>query len=233
MSIPAIDTVTKTAIVGHSWTENMIRKAIKKFPKTDVRYWREKVAFQTPASRTLSVQIQHAGKRAWIGLGTANRDQAAFEARKLYEELRANGWKATLAKRRGLDADKKVNVTVGEFLATVRQQSMLYPKTVENYAQALRKIAGDIAGKQHDRDAIKLRILTADKIESWRDAFIRRISVNPVKEKSARGVSEQFHLPRALPLRQGSCLPRHRTMVELPEPLPFAGVKIETVRVPL
>jgi integrase-like protein len=229
MSIPSIYSVTKTAIVDHSWTENMIRKTIKKFPKTDVRYWREKVAFQTPASRTLSVQIQHAGKRAWIGLGTANRDQAAFEARKLYEELRANGWQATFARRRGADPQKKVNVTVGEFLAAVRQESMLYPKTIESYAQALRKIAGDIAGKQDGRDAIRLRVLTAEKVESWRDAFIRRIGVNPVKEKSAR-VSANSFISRARALFGKEVVSRVRDLVELPEPLPFAGVKIERVR---
>ena len=29
------------------------------YPKTDIRYWRNKVVFQTPASRTYSVQLQH------------------------------------------------------------------------------------------------------------------------------------------------------------------------------
>ena len=124
--------------------KNVIRKTIKQFPKTDVRYWREKVAFQTPASRTLSIQIQHAGNRAWIALGTANRDQAAFQARKLYEELRANGWEETMRRRKGIPAEKKVNITIGEFISAVRQESMIYPKTIESYAQALRKIAGDI-----------------------------------------------------------------------------------------
>ena len=136
--------------LGQSWTKNLIRKMIKQFPKTDVRYWREKVAFQTPASRTLSVQIQHAGNRAWIGLGTANRDQAAFQARKLYEELRANGWEETMRRRKGIPAEKKVNITIGEFIAAVRQESMIYPKTIESYAQALRKIAGDIIEKESD-----------------------------------------------------------------------------------
>ena len=69
----------------------MIKKVIK-FPKTDVRYWEGKVAFQTPASRTYSVQLQHAKHRSWINLGTPNKAQAAVEARKLYQELRANGW---------------------------------------------------------------------------------------------------------------------------------------------
>ena len=230
----------------------MIRKMIKQFPKTDVRYWREKVAFQTPASRTLSIQIQHAGNRAWIGLGTANRDQAAFQARKLSEELRANGWEETMRRRKGIPAEKKVNITIGEFIAAVRQESMIYPKTIESYAQALRKIAGDItayyqvseiavanvAGKKLSRstwrtkvDAIKLRTLTPEKIEAWRDSFIRRKAINPVAEKSAR-VSANSFISRARGLFGQEVLIRIKDLVELPETLPFAGVKVERVRVP-
>ena len=69
-------------------------------------YWEQKVAFQTPASRTYSVQIQHANRRAWIGLHTASKAEAAFEARKLYVELKANGWEETLRRRRKPDAPK-------------------------------------------------------------------------------------------------------------------------------
>ena len=36
-----------------------------------------------------------------IGLGTANRAQAAFEARQLYVALKANGWDETMRRRRG------------------------------------------------------------------------------------------------------------------------------------
>jgi integrase-like protein len=230
----------------------VIRKTIKQFPKTDVRYWREKVAFQTPASRTLSIQIQHAGNRAWIGLGTANRDQAAFQARKLYEELRANGWEETMRRRKGIPAEKKVNITIGEFISAVRQESMIYPKTIESYAQALRKIAGDIteyyrvsekrvanvAGKKLPRstwrtkvDAIKLRTLTPEKIEAWRDSFIRRKAINPVAEKSAR-ISANSFISRARALFGQEVVVRIKDLVELPEMLPFAGVKVERVRVP-
>ena len=230
MQSTSIDGMTNAAIMGQSWTKKVIRKTIEPFSKTDVRYWREKVAFQTPASRTLSIQIQHAGRRAWIGLGTPNRDQAAFEARKLYEELRANGWDATLARRRPAKVEKKVNVTIGEFIAVVRQGSMIYPKTIESYASALRKIAGDITEK-HDRNAIKLRTLTAEKIEAWRDDFIRRNAVNPVAEKSAR-VSANSFISRARALFGKDVVSRLRDLVELPDPLPFHGVKVEKVRVP-
>ena len=59
-------------MTAHFGTKKVIKKVIK-FPKTDIRYWEGKVAFQTPASRTYSVQIQHSKQRAWINLGTANK----------------------------------------------------------------------------------------------------------------------------------------------------------------
>jgi integrase len=200
------------------------------WPKSDIRYWEGKVAFQTPQARTYSVQIQHAKRRAWINLHTANKEQAAILARKFYEDLRANGWEAAHARRRPADgSEKKVNVTVGEYIEAVTAKSLLYPKTVESYAQALRKIAGDITG-QANRDSIKLRSLTPEKIEAWRIEFIRKGSTDPLKEKSAK-VSANSLILRARSLFGVNVLARVSDSVELPEPLPFAGVKTEKMRV--
>jgi len=185
------------------------RKTIKQksFPKNDVRYWEKKVAFQTPASRTYSVQIQHANRRAWINLGTANKAQAAFEARRLYEELRANGWDETLRRRKGVPAEKKVNLTIADYIEAVKARSAIYHKTIESYGASLRKIAADIHGLADTQEkkssisrtawrdkvgAIKLRTLTTEKIEAWRIDFIRRKGTDPVKEKSARVSANSF-----------------------------------------
>ena len=224
----------------------MIKKVIK-FPKTDIRYWEGKVAFQTPASRTYSVQIQHSKQRAWINLGSANKAQAAFKARKLYEELRANGWAETMRRRRPPDVpDKKVKATIGEYLGAVKAKSAIYFKTVEGYAVALRKIAADIHGladtgekksPTHREawrakiDSIKLRKLTAEKIESWRVDFIKRKGTDPLKEKSAR-VSANSFIRRARSLFGAGVIARVRDIVEIPDPIPFTGVKVEKVRVP-
>src|SRR6478672_4233952 len=138
--------------------------------KTDVRYWRERVTFPTPDSRTYAVQIQFRGRRSWISFHTANKKQAANLARDFYEDLRANGWEAALARHKGAPLEKSVNVTVGEYLEAVAAKSLFLPKTLQSYAQALRKITGDITGetKRAQRDAIKLRTLTPEKIEAWR-----------------------------------------------------------------
>jgi hypothetical protein len=210
-----------------------VSKQKKSFSKTDVRYWEGKVAFHTAASRTYCVQIQHANRRARINLKTANKAQAALLARKLYLELCANGWEETLRRRRGDPASKKVNVTVGEYIEAVAARSLFSPKTLESYAQALRKIAGDITGetKREKRDGIKLRTLTPEKIEAWRVEFIRKKATDPLRERSAR-ISVGSFLLRARALFATETVARVRDLVEIPEPLPFSGIKVETVRVP-
>jgi hypothetical protein len=95
------------------------------FSKHDTRHWLAKVAFQSAKARTYSVQIQHQGKRQWVGLGTANKEQAAILARNLYQDIRANGWEAALARRRGAPVAKVVNVTIGEYVDAVAVKSLI------------------------------------------------------------------------------------------------------------
>jgi hypothetical protein len=113
-----------------------------------------------------------------------------------------------------------------------REESLL-AKTLESYAQALRKIAGDITGAlgREKRDVIKLRTLTPKKIEDWRIEFIRRKATDPLREKSAR-ISVGSFILRARSLFSAETVARVRDLVDLPEPLPFSGVKVETVQAP-
>jgi hypothetical protein len=101
-----------------------MRRITIKFNKTDARHWERKVVFQTRASHTYSVQIQFKGTRHWLGLGTANKEEAAVLARNLYLEIRAHGWDAVMARRRGEAHEKKVNVTIGEYLEAVAAHSL-------------------------------------------------------------------------------------------------------------
>ena len=83
-------------------------------------------------------------------------------------------------------------------------KSLFTSKTLQSYAQALRKIAGDITGMagREKRDAIKLRTLTPEKIEDWRTEFIRRKATDPLREKSAR-ISVRSFIHRAPHPRSG------------------------------
>jgi hypothetical protein len=212
----------------------MIIKTIK-LPKTDVHYWERKVAFQTPMSRTYSVQIQVGRRRSWLSLGTANKAQAAIEARKLYMQLKANGWNETMRRRKPEQdlAPRKIGTTIREFVDAVRDNTSILPKTLEAYARSLRRIASDIAGRKGgSREAwnVKLDVLSSEKIESWRTQFIRRAATNPLREKSAR-VSVNSFLLQARALFSEQTLKRVRDVVEIPEPVPFSELKLEPTRV--
>ena len=205
-----------------------------KFNKTDARYWMRKVSFHTRDSRTYSVHIQHDNQRRRIGLKTTDKEQAGALALECYLKLRALGWEETLRWWKGdSTAAKKSDVTIGEYLEAVTAKSPIYPKTIQSYVKALRKIAGDITGetKREKRDAIRLRTLTAEKIEAWRIEFIRRKATDPLKEKSAR-ISANAFIGRARSLFSSETVARVHDIVEIPEPVPFSGVKVEYVRVP-
>jgi hypothetical protein len=207
--------------------------ASNNFPKSDLRYWEKRVTFQLPASRTYSVHIQHGNRRMWVNLRTNNKEQAAIQARKLYEDLRSLGWDEVLRRRKAPREEKKVNVTVGEYIEAVATKSLFSPKTLQSYAQALRKIVGDIArvAGREKRNAVKLRTLTPEKIEDWRVEFIRRKATDPLREKSAR-ISVGSFLLRARAPFSTETVARIRDLVEIPEPLPFSGIKVETVPPP-
>jgi hypothetical protein len=205
-----------------------------RFNKTDTRYWTRKVSFHTEDSRTYSVHIQHGNQRRRIGLKTTDKEQAGALALEFYLKLRALGWEEALRWWKGdLTCTKRSDVTIGEYLEAVSAKSLFSSKTLQSYAQALRKIAGDITGAsgREKRDVIKLRALTPEKIEDWRVEFIRRKASDPLREKSAR-ISVRSFIHRARSLFSIETVARIRDRMELPEPLPFAGIKVETVHGP-
>ena len=113
-----------------------------------------------------------------------------------------------------LPDEKKVNVSVGEYIEAVGARSLFTPKTFQSYAQALRKIVGDITGTggREKRDAVKLRALTPEKIEDWRIDFIRRKVNGPLEGEERPDLGEQLPPagPGALQRRDGRAGSRHR-----------------------
>lgn len=209
------------------------------YSKTDLRYWEGKVTFQSAKAKTYSVQIQHDKRRSWVGLGTRDCERAAIIARDIYLDIVANGWDFAMVRRQGPRPEKRVNVTIGEYLEIVSVKALVHPKTLVSYAAALRKIAADIAGVRHNGspratwrqhvDALQLRILTTEAIEAWRVNFIRRHATNPLAERSAK-ISCQSLIARARSLFGQKVLPRVREFIELPDPAPFHGIKIGKTR---
>ena len=138
-----------------------------------------------------------------------------------------------MRRRRGDPAVKKINVTVGEYIEAVAARSLFSPKTLQSYAQALRKITGDIVGetKREKRDAISCarsrprRSKRGELSSSGRRQPIRSKRRAPVSQREA---SSCGHVRSSA----AEMVARVRDILELPDPLPFGGVKVETVHLP-
>ena len=220
--------------------------------KTDLRYWRKKVfqrSYRTTAGITVApdywVQLQHAGRREKINLRDDNAESAAAKARKVYLSLLAVGWEKTLQRfKAGYSEPKRGELSIGEYLDAVARATSIHRPTLDGYAKALRKIAADIAGvpesvnKYHPTktewrtrvDAIKLYKLSREAIEKWERDFIKAAGSDPLKDKSAR-ISAAAFVRRARSLFGKKVLPLLKD-VELPDPVPFSGIKVAQLRPP-
>ncbi len=135
---------------------------------------------------------------------------------------------------------------MGEFLSDVEARSHLKPMTVRRYAVKLRKMVSDIAKleagvKPKQRrakydyvngglkawlakvDNQKLDVLTADTVNTWRNAYVAKAGTNPVKRKSSeRSAASYMRGARSLFTAEVLAVLK----VKLP-PNPFAGVKLK------
>src|ERR1700730_5943195 len=224
-------------------------------PKNDVRYWYGRVrkqrsvrpdrVFENPF---FSVQLQHAGRRMELSLLTANHAEAAAKAKQCYFYLIANGWDAFLAKYRPdktlVEKSKpRSNLTVGDYLAVVAEQSELEAKTVEAYAKSFRRIVSGVMKIKETQErfdyrngglkawlekvhAVPLSSVTPDKVRSWKKDFIDRAGKNELLRRRYT-ISANSYCKQARALFGQRTVLAKLSGVELPPVLPFAGVTVE------
>jgi hypothetical protein len=214
--------------------------------KTKLAYWRKRIFKPTYlrdgqklTSPNFCIEMQHAGKRVRWSLGPANLEAAAARARTMYLYVVSHGWEAALTKYRPA-AVRQADPSVGQFIDAVRLVADVEPKTLCGYSGALRKIVSDIAGladnpKKSGRGrghkewlgsvhSVKLSALTPKAIQEWKRSFIARAEPDPVSQRSAR-VSVNSFLRCARSLFSAQIL--EHIDLQLPDPLPFAGVQFE------
>src|SRR6516162_6593730 len=182
-------------------------------PREHLRYWRKRI-FRQPRSPYYFIQIQCRGERHAVSLETSNPDAAAARARTLYEQVRANGWAATLASRQPqLDAVSGDQCTLGAYIDAAKTTADIAPRTLETYCQAVRKIASDMLhipddGARYDKigggraawanvvATFKLSGFTPAKIAAWKKGYLERAASDPVSQRAAR-VSAAYYLRNA------------------------------------
>ena len=136
--------------------DNSTATESKRFPKTDVRYWRDRLFKRS--NEEWQVQIAYAGRQKRFPLRTANKDSAATKARDIYLSLNAAGWDATLDRFKPwtVEAEEETAkpVTVGQFIETVRAvaEAMMAGgvRGIWNFTPVQLSVPADVIVKRED-----------------------------------------------------------------------------------
>lgn len=226
-------------------SEQEVNKHASRF---SAAYWGSRVyrPTYTRDGATLEVpewyaQVQHAGRREKVGLGTNDREAASRKAAKLYQTLRSKGWAAALAELDPERANPQNTTTVGGYLSTCEPLFNGRKVTWIGYCYALRKIAREIAkGRdtepekydpfhktwQIEADRIKLSALSPIAIEKWKRDCIARAGANPLEQLRAKRNVNSFLLnARTLFGRKMARRLREHKIPTIPNP--FDGVDLE------
>jgi integrase len=158
--------------------------AQKKWPKTDSRYWRDKLV--TRGKSGFFVRLQRGGRREWFALNTSEREAGAMMARDIYLEVSSTGIAATSAKLKpGSEKISGEGLTIGEFVSAVEATGKLSRLTLRGYVHCLRIIISEVFGVDGGRerfdhrkggamrwaekvDRIKVVKITSERIERWK-----------------------------------------------------------------
>lgn len=218
------------------------------FGKTDVRYWSERIFRRTRSGiedAHWTAQIQHLGRREQFPLGTPNKASAAAKARDIYFNLQGGGWETTLALHKPkVEEPKPVRSSVGDLIREVAASTNYRMTTFAVYCGALRRITADIVKIAADKsrfapngagnrawrervDAMRLDLLTADAIQHWKLDYLKQHKNSPAREHRAIN-TVNAHLRNARSLFTPKALAFAGKRLDLPSPLPFSGVKLES-----
>ncbi len=222
----------------------------KRVGKTDVRYWAETIFRRKRGGvedTDWTAQIQFLKRREQFPLGTPTKAAAAAKARDIYLSLQASGWEATLAAHKAKPEEPKPeNSTVGDLIRAVAETTSYRSTTFSVYCAALRRIAAEVSqvqgsakrfaaqGTGHKAwrekvDATPLDLLTAEFVQQWKLRYIGRHKNSP--EEHGRAVNTvNAHIRNARSLFTPKALEFAAKRLALPDPLPFAEVKLERKR---
>jgi integrase len=217
-------------------------------------YWRDRV-YRRAQYDNYCVRMSSEGVQRSLSLRTPNREDAAQTARDWFVYLSVNGWAAFDAKYRpaslaassprlpAAGSVKSSNVTVGDFLTAVRNESDLAHKTISGYESCLRLIVAEIRSLTKSRarfdyrkggreawtaaiDATPLAMITPDRVREWKRAYVDRAGHDELlRRRYTISCNTYLRQARALFSRR-KVLDKLRS-VKLPAVLPFDGVELE------
>lgn len=190
-----------------------------------------------------AVKLQMTGKRMTLGLRTANKEEAAQRARKMYLDLVAGGWDLMLANHRPKATEvtsptPKQSLTFGEYVDLVRSKNLLSSKSIDGYAMRLRTIVSDVMGIRSTNkkyaaetsarqawldkvDAVPVASVTPDMVRRWKRTTIEQAGNAIARTHAVTSVNSTMRQARSL-------FGQRKVLRFLPGiPNPFEGVEFE------
>lgn len=221
--------------------------------RTKVAYWKnrlEKVTSKSgQASPDYSVRIVHRNRRVRFPLRTANKDNAASLAAKIYGVILAEGWDAALEafKPEAVEREaRKDAASVGDFIQSARKYSTTRQQSFQTYIQAFRKMVAWIHGIEKAKsatavnpkrervwiervDAILLRDIAPSQVHAWKRHRLDRETTDAAARRRAE-VTVNSQIANAKALFSKKIVHLIAKELVLPETLPFDGVTIERTK---
>lgn len=177
-------------------TSETAKKAPKITSPKDPRYWRTRIK-RRGKSPFWQIRFKREGMDAWLPTNETEITPACKRARDLWIRVEAEGLPAVLAEeKKGIRARGDIK-TVGDYLEALQQHPLkdrrggiIRDNTAAQYFRKLRTVAAGVGGLDPDDssrfapggpareawlkkvDAVPLKLLTAERIERWRDRFI-------------------------------------------------------------
>jgi len=212
------------------------------FSRDQVEFWKSRIRPRTTGD--LQVRIKRAGKEAWFNLETQNQNTAARKARDIWLYLVAKGWDETLKKFKPASVLGD-DPNFGEVFAALEKiYGVDRKRTFEGYRDKLRTMLAEIFGihaerkyKSHHKksakwrarvDALRFSRLTKEKVLAWRDMRILRAGEDARKRRAAKHTADS-----TIRCSKSLLCPENLKEVkglEIPEVLPFEGIKLGTVK---
>ena len=183
----------------------------------------------------------HEKKREIFPLKTANRQEAAMQARQIYQHILMRGFEDALTTFKGVSKQQESNQiqTLGDFLAALKTQTDIPIKRLIGYAQDLRSIVADIAGIPRggrggnrqkalewrtEVEKVHLDKLTPAVIAGWKKRFLESYPDDPVSRRRAK-ITVNSTLRCAKSLFSKKYLQQITTTVAISNP--FEGITME------
>jgi len=226
----------------HEKCEKSARKTT--LSKSDPRYWLQEGKLRKwEGSSTYGAEIQFKGERHSIPTRKNDKQTAARIAAEIFRDLVSVGWPSVLVKYKESTAPGREDTiaTVGEWIAAARTVSDANASTFNQYEASLRKIVGDLLGLKRTKerfgpkkggaaryretiDKAPLDILTLNKLQAWRIAYVKKAKT-PLEE-SSRKTSCNSTIRQARSLFSQEKIVKFLPHPKLPCPKPFEGVSL-------